>query len=189
MPIEEHLHYHKVMVTALRLVFTLVHPYTCVHESSYILEFMTKGGGAGSLFSFQNDAKLQCWEAALTRVPKTAVIRVSLPVSQLPFIFTNPISGGCGGDRWHHIVLPDFLFTSWGCACSNIATSASSFVNYRFISLTHFFFYYDIYLCKCCIRLFLIYWKIFLEHLLCVLCTALCRETVVSKKTGLLPSI
>lgn len=62
---------------------------------------MTKGGVAGSLFRFQNDAKLQCREAALTRIPTTAVIRVSLLVSQLPFIFTNLINsrgrGGVGG--------------------------------------------------------------------------------------------
>lgn len=140
---------------------------------------MTKGGVAGSLFSFQNDAKLQCREAALTHIPTAVVIRVSLLASQWPSIFTNLINGEGGADDIT-LFYQFFLFTSWGCACSIMATSASSFVNYIFISLTHFFYY--IYLCKYDICLLLIYWKIFIEHLLSVLCTALCQETVVSKK-------
>lgn len=77
---------------------------------------MTKGGVAGSLFRFQNDAKLQCREAALTRIPTTAVIRVSLLVSQLPFIFTNLINsrgaGGGGGADDLTLFYQFFLFTS-----------------------------------------------------------------------------
>lgn len=80
---------------------------------------MTKGGVAGSLFRFQNDAKLQCREAALTRIPTTAVIRVSLLVSQLPFIFTNLInSRGAGGEGEQ---MTSHCFTSFFCLLVEVA--------------------------------------------------------------------